>query len=297
MSTHAPAPQPERGITEVTRREIIDSLTAGNASWAGRLQEEEFLARLYDLETLPSKDDRFRTAAGDIWKHRTMNNDWSDDWVFYDDRFALLRCPDDQFLRFLCETVHPVVRPDSEQARVLVAGFNEHLVNDGWELYERRQISGRPVFGARQTGGRVEVFEEPTGWPKVDRQMGEARDRLREALTEEQFQAVGLLCRETLISVAQAVFVPERHPTLDGVAASDTDAKRMLEAFIAAELAGNANEEARSHAKASLRLALALQHDRTADFKAAALCAEATASVVNIAGIISGARTPTARAN
>jgi len=52
---------------------------------------------------------------------------------------------------------------------------------------------------------------------------------------------------------------PESVEALDGVAASDTDAKRMLEAVIAAELAGGANEETRSHAKAALRLALALQ--------------------------------------
>ncbi|MCK4443946.1 MAG: hypothetical protein KAW09_05350, partial [Thermoplasmata archaeon] len=80
--------------------------------------------------------------------------------------------------------------------------------------------------------------------------------------------------------------------TLNGVAPSKTDAKRMLEAFVAAELGGHANEETRSHAKASLRLALALQHKRTADFRTATLCAEATASVVNIVGILSGTRVP-----
>gem|GEM_PF-4451989 len=31
--------------------------------------------------------------------------DWKDDWVFYDRRFNFLYAPDDQFLRFLCETV------------------------------------------------------------------------------------------------------------------------------------------------------------------------------------------------
>lgn len=294
MSSHGPE-APARTITDVTRREIIDRLSAGNLSWSGRLQEDEFLARLYDLESLPSKDHRYKTAAGDIWKHRVVNDDGSADWVFYDDRFNLLRCPDGEFLRFLCETVHPVVRSNTEEAAGLVADFNEQLTKDGWELFEATQISGRPVFAARQVGGRVEVFEEPTGWPKVDRQTTAVREQLREASTEEEFQTVGLLCRETLISLAQAVYVPERHPTLDGVAASETDAKRMLEAFIATELAGNANEEARGHAKASLRLALALQHDRTADFKTAALCAEATVSLVNIIGVISGARTPTAR--
>jgi hypothetical protein len=166
------------------------------------------------------------------------------------------------------------------------------LVNDGWELFQKSQISGHPVFGARQIEHRIEIFDEPTGWTKVDRQIAEVRLRLRGATNEEQFQAVGLLCRETLISLVQAVYSPERHPTLDGVAASSTDAKRMLEAYIAVELGGQTNDEARSHAKASLKLALALQHNRTANFRTAALCAEATVSVVNIIGILSGTRVP-----
>ncbi|MGB4464495.1 MAG: hypothetical protein WBI96_07495 [Candidatus Hydrothermia bacterium] len=279
-------------ISEVTRRDIIDYIIAGGISWSGRLEEQVFLGQLYDLEKLPSKDSRFPTASGDIWQHRVNNpNDWSDDWVFYDDRFNLLRAPDNEFLRFLCETVHPVVRSDPDEVNNLVTEFNRLLLRDGWELFQKEQISGRPVFGAREITHRVEIFEEPTGWPKVDRQISEVRLRIREATNEEQFQAVGLLCRETLISLAQAVYIPERHPSTDGVSPSSTDAKRMLEAYLAAEL-GPGNKEAIRHAKAALELALALQHKRTADFRTAALCAEATASVVNIIGILSETRVP-----
>jgi len=215
VSSPTQAEDPPRTISEVTRREIFDQFTAGGVSWSGRLEENDFLARLYDLESLPSDDYRFKTAAGDIWKHRVINHDWADDWVFHDGRFRLLRCPDEEFLRFLCETVHPVVRSDTDEAQALVASFNEEPRRDGWELFERKQISGRPVFAARQIGGCVEVFDEPVGWPKVDRPMGEARERLREASNEEQFQAVGLLCREALITLAQAVYAAERHPALD----------------------------------------------------------------------------------
>ena len=52
------------------------------------------------------------------------------------------------------------------------------------------------------------------------------------------------------------------------------------------------NAIARRHAKASLDLANELQHQRTAAFRKAALCAEATASVVNIIAILSGVRDP-----
>jgi hypothetical protein len=133
---------------------------------------------------------------------------------------------------------------------------------------------------------------EPTGWAKVDRGLHEARQRLAVAATEEQFQAVGLICRETLISLAQTVFDAERHPTLDGVTASDTDVKRMLEAYITRTLSGGANDASRRHARAALDLANQLQHKRTATFRDAALCAEATTSVVNLIAIIHGQRDP-----
>ena len=138
----------------------------------------------------------------------------------------------------------------------------------------------------------TDVFLEPTGWPRVDRTLGEARTRLESALNEEQFQAVGLLCREALISLAQTVFEPDQHPPLDGVTVSNTDAKRMLDRYLAVEVAGKSNAIARKHAKVALDLANELQHQRTAAFRNAALCVEATASVVNIIAILSGVRDP-----
>jgi hypothetical protein len=189
-------------------------------------------------------------------------------------------------LRFLAETTHPVVRPDPSEARALAKAYNQELAVDGWDLAEAKQISGRPVFGARKADTRVEVFDEPTGWQKVDRQLQEVRLSLEGAQVEEQYQTVGLLCREVLISVAREAYDKARHASLDGVQPSETDARRMLEAVFEAELKGNANEEARAHAKAAVRLALALQHKRTADFRTAALCAEATVPVVNLLAIL-----------
>ena len=263
---------------------------AADINWAGRLPEDEFLSRLYDLTTLPSTDYRMHTADADIRQHRVHWNDWENDWVFYDSRFNLIRAPDEVFLQFLCETIHPVVRPDSHEARRLASAYNKHLASDGWQLVETNQISGRPVFRPQKGDLREDVFPEPTGWQKVDRQFQEVCLRLAEAEIEEQFQTVGLLCRETLITVAEEVYSPERHLPSDGVAPSSTDAKRMLEGIFDAEMAGGSNEEARAHAKAAVRLALALQHKRTADFRTAALCAEATASVVNMLAVLTGRR-------
>lgn len=133
---------------------------------------------------------------------------------------------------------------------------------------------------------------EPTGWERVDRALEKAQVRLGQARHEEDYQAVGLLCPEIIISLGQAVYDPTAHTTPDGVTPSPTDGGRMIEAFLATAAAGGTNENLRKHARASLQVAVELQHKRTADFRGAALCLEATSSVVNIVAIVSGRRDP-----
>jgi hypothetical protein len=142
---------PANTITQVTRRAIIDYLSVGR-HWAGNLNEDEFLGRIYDLKGMPSTDYRseYNTAAKDIWKHRVVNSDWSDDWVFTDNRFDLLFGPDEAFLKFLTETVHPIVRPDTEEARKMVEEYNSLISIDGWEIHPVKEISGKPVYGYRR---------------------------------------------------------------------------------------------------------------------------------------------------
>lgn len=136
----------------------------------------------------------------------------------------------------------------------------------------------------------LEPNSEPTGWDRVDRCIDKVIYHLETAKTEEDFQVVGLLCREALISLGQAVYNPSVHKSVDGVSPSETDVKRMLENYFSTEMAGSSNEELRKHAKASLDLANNLQHKRTANLRDASLCSEATRTVINIVAIISGRR-------
>ncbi len=99
-----------------------------------------------------SADGRFRNAAGDIHQHRVNNWDWEDDWVFTDSRFDLMHGPDDKFLQFLCEMVHPV-RPDTDEVEQLVAFFNKKLAADGWALSATDHMSRHPVFTAHPRKG------------------------------------------------------------------------------------------------------------------------------------------------
>jgi hypothetical protein len=160
----------------------------------------------------------------------------------------------------------------------------------------RRYIADlyQPLLDALRLGTRVTTVQpsDPTGWARVDRSVEKIIRTLETAKNEEDFQAVALICREAIISLAQAVYDPEKHKSFDGVKPSPTDAKRMLEIFIAETLKGDSHDYQRKFAKAAFDLAVNLQHRRTAVFRDAALCAEATRSVINVIAVISGQRDP-----
>lgn len=139
-----------RTITEVTRRAIRRAISREGISWRGDLGDAEFLSRLYELSKLPSTDHRYDDAAGDIWQHRFNNDDWPDDWIFDDDRFQLANGPDEVYLNFLAEMIHPIVLEDCDQARRIAKLLNSFLAPDGWEIVERSSISGRAIYAARR---------------------------------------------------------------------------------------------------------------------------------------------------
>ena len=136
--------------------------------------------------------------------------------------------------------------------------------------------------------GFLENLPMNTDWSKVEHNLEKANEQLEQASTEEQYQTVGLLCRETLISLAQVVYNPDKHTPTGDIIPSKTDAKLMLETYLKHELRSSTNEAARKHARSALELANALQHKRTASSRDAALCIEATTSVVKVIAIISG---------
>lgn len=123
---------------------------------------------------------------------------------------------------------------------------------------------------------------ETTGWDRLDRTIREIKYRYSVAVEPEQFQAIGLLCRESLVTLAQMVYVPEIHERHCDHKPSPTDAKRMLDAFIVEELSGDSNENIRRFAKSSNDLANEITHKRTATRKETAVCINSTFSVVNI---------------
>lgn len=139
----------ENKITIITRQQIFDEITISKISWSGRLEEPDFLNRIFDLSKLPSTDHRYTNAFDDIHKHRVMNYDWHDYWVFTDNRFNLLHCEEKIFLQFLCATIHPIIRTNDDEIGLLLGMYNKYLKEDGYEIYEKDKISGKSVYSAR----------------------------------------------------------------------------------------------------------------------------------------------------
>ena len=142
-------------ITEITRRDILDSIFIEEIDLYGRLKEIDFLSRIWDLDSMQSFDGRFNNAKKDIWQHTINNNDWESDWVFSDSRFNLLRGDDETFLKFLCETINPVVRADVTECERLCQFYNTYLKNDGYQITEKERKSAKPSFVAHFVGTDV----------------------------------------------------------------------------------------------------------------------------------------------
>ncbi len=175
------------------RVDILDGLRLEDVAWYGQLDDVQFLSRMFDLQQLPSTDSRFKDAAGDIWQHRYNNDDWENDWVYTDSRFQLIDGPVEQFLRFLCEVVHPIVRPDRDEALKLVLHFNDQLRSAGWDIYEEERIAGRPRFSFRQRSSssravlRAKTVAEAldAGW------MAKEIERLEHSIDRDPALAIG----------------------------------------------------------------------------------------------------------
>ena len=134
------------------RRMFLDELLL-LGDIAGRMDLTDFLELTWDLDSLPSTDSRFKTAAGDIWQHMINNNDWSYTYLF-GPYLGLLDGPEEQFLRFMEHVVHPTVRNPEEQPKY-IAFINRYLAKEGFELRLREEIAGFQVYRAARIGAGV----------------------------------------------------------------------------------------------------------------------------------------------
>lgn len=123
-----------------------------------------------------------------------------------------------------------------------------------------------------------------TGWDRVDAQLSQLRERYATARTTEDYQAVGLLCRDILISLGEGCYDHERHG--GGKGKEPSSAMDKLDKVVSAEAAGGPNKQLRQLLKAAMELANNVQHDRAGTLDKAAVAAEATVAAVTLVRIV-----------
>ncbi|HEX9466260.1 MAG TPA: hypothetical protein VGB82_26985 [Alphaproteobacteria bacterium] len=204
----------ENAISEATRRDIFDALRLDNVRWEGRLSESDFLTRIFDLSKLPSHDHRTRDMLGDVVLHRQNFDDWGHDWVYDDGRLNLLHGPDDVFLRFLCEMLHPIVRTDDEEVDKLLRLFNDALAADGYRLVVKSMRSGRRVFAAARNLADAAPGTENAKRVADDLESGHVMDqitRMETSVTSDPALAIGS-AKEFVETLCKAILAARGAP-------------------------------------------------------------------------------------
>lgn len=135
-------------ITREQRLEIYKAINALGNIWGqtGNLNSVQFLNRIWDLRLMSSSDPRFKTAAEDAKKHLIDNDDWDDDYVFLD-RFKLIDCSEEEFLKFINVVISPEVRGDEKEVEKYISVI-ESLLPKEYEIIETIDKNGQTIHSA-----------------------------------------------------------------------------------------------------------------------------------------------------
>jgi len=195
-------------ITEFTRRDLFDRLSLSEVKWSGRLDESEFLERVFSISKLPSNDRRTSDMQGEVFLHRDHFHDWGGpEWIYAEPRLDLMGCPDQVLLRFLAEMLHPLVRPDQKEVDELLVVINSHLVHDGFQLAVKEVISGKRIFiGVSAVGHHALGIAEAARIADTmasDHVMGQV-SRMKDSVLSDPALAIGS-AKEFVESVAKGI--------------------------------------------------------------------------------------------
>ena len=161
--------------------------------------------------------------------------------------------------------------------------------------YQERRIFIRELFAPTlayfedtDSYSNIDTIVELGGWERIQRTITKIKRDSSSARNEEDFQAIGLLCRDVIISLAQAVYDPFVHGETDesGKSIGNTDAVRMIGNYVSVRLNGSHNKELRAYAKATNDMANRLTHKRSATKIDMLLTVSSTIALINFVGII-----------
>jgi hypothetical protein len=125
-----------------------------------------------------------------------------------------------------------------------------------------------------------------TPWVRINAQLEQLRQRYRVAKTADDYQAIGHLCRETLVTLGREAFDPSSHLPAGEVPPGTHDAKKRLALIFQTLLPDGRDAHVRAIAAHALDEANAVQHRPTATKTEAAIAADATILTVSLANTL-----------
>ncbi|MEC0089934.1 AbiJ-related protein [Paenibacillus macquariensis] len=137
-------------ITQLTRNNILKYLLTQGIE--GEMDFIEFLQRTWDLDEMASTDPRYSNAREDIVQHVLANSDW-DELFLYENILEIYNISDDQFIRFIENTVHPRVR--KQNINEIIEVLNVYLANDGYKIVIVDKMSGYAIYSVIKTSEGV----------------------------------------------------------------------------------------------------------------------------------------------
>ena len=135
-------------ISSITREKLLVKINLfGNLE--GKVDIIDFLVRVFDIRNIPSKEKTFETFEYDVIRHMRNNDDW--DYLYLlKEELDLIYKPDDMFIYFLEQIVHPIIREQSEQIKY-VNMINDYIEKDGYKLVEDDIISDEKIYKVKVT--------------------------------------------------------------------------------------------------------------------------------------------------
>lgn len=149
-------------ISNITKKKIFNLLTSETNEPSGDLVLIDFLKRIYNLEQLPSYDNRFPNMEKEIIQHTINNDDWDSNWYLDDERLNVKTGDDGILLNLLVESINPEVRIDKNKVDTLLTKYNEILAPDGYEIIPNSSISGHQIFTYKKIEKKILNHKQPT---------------------------------------------------------------------------------------------------------------------------------------
>ncbi len=118
-------------------------------NYLGKYEEGDafitFFNKIWPLKSMPSTDNRFKTADQDIYQHMVRNDDWSFEYLI-DEYLNLYNGDEKYFIKFVETVVSPEVRGNRDEIIQYVSFINSLLTLEELQLSVKSYFERLPVY-------------------------------------------------------------------------------------------------------------------------------------------------------